>query len=83
MNLSTDKRLHLLAGFAIAGAAHPLGLLVATVALLGIGLGKEVYDHFFGGTVDLYDALATVGGGAGMLAWIELTLACIQNSLWL
>lgn len=55
----------LLAGCAIAAA----------IALFTIGIGKEVYDRFTGGTVDVYDALATVWGGAVMLGWIEIAQA--------
>jgi hypothetical protein len=67
-----DKQLHMLAGCAIAAAAHPFGILPAVIALAVIGIGKEVYDHFTGGAVDVYDAMATAWGGAVMLGWIEI-----------
>lgn len=67
-----DKQLHLFAGCAIAGAVHPFGILPAFIALVVVGIGKEVYDHFGHGTVDVYDAMATVWGGAVMLGWIEI-----------
>lgn len=70
--VSIDKQLHLLAGCAIAAALHPFGLPIAVLALTVVGLGKEVYDHFGHGTVDVYDAAATIWGGAVMLGWIEL-----------
>lgn len=70
--MSLDKLLHLLAGCTIAGAAHPFGTLAAAIALAVIGIGKEVYDRFTGGTVDVMDAAATVWGGAVMLGWIEI-----------
>lgn len=72
MSIPNDKQLHLLAGYAIAAAMHPFGILPAVAALAIIGIGKEVYDHFFSGTVDVYDFMATVWGGAVMLGWIEL-----------
>lgn len=72
MKLPTDKLLHLLVGFATAGALHPFGLPIAVLALTVVGLGKEVYDHFNHGTVDVYDFMATVWGGAVMLGWIEI-----------
>jgi hypothetical protein len=75
MNIETDKLLHLLAGCTIAGAVHPFGILAAVIALFIVGIGKEVYDHFEGGTVDVYDAAATVWGGAVMLGWLEIAQA--------
>jgi hypothetical protein len=75
ISIPTDKKLHLLAGLAIAGAAHPFGLLVAFIVLLVAAIANEVWDYFFGGTVDAYDALATVWAGALMLGWVEITQA--------
>lgn len=73
--IPVDKLFHLLAGCAVAGALHPFGVLAAVVALLVVGIGKEVYDHFGHGTVDVYDFMATVWGGAVMLGWIEIASA--------
>ena len=70
--IPVDKQLHLLVGCTVAGAMHPFGLLAAVLALLIVGVGKEVYDHFGNGTVDVYDAIATFAGGAAMLGWLEL-----------
>lgn len=67
-----DKQLHLLAGCTIAATTHPFGILAAVIALFIIAIGKEVYDHFAKGTVDIYDAAATVWGGAFMLGWIDV-----------
>ena len=78
MIIPTDKLLHLLAGCAIAVGLHPFGLPIAVLALTAVGIGKEVYDRFTGGTVDVYDALATVWSGVVMIGWIELARALLQ-----
>ena len=70
--IPTDKQLHLLAGCAIAAAAHPFGMVPVVIALCLAGIGKEVYDRYAGGTVDVLDAAATVWGGAVMIGWIEI-----------
>lgn len=75
MKLPTDKILHVLVGCSIAALMHPFGMLSAVFALFVIGIGKEVYDHFFGGTVDIYDAAATIWGGVVMLGAVELAQA--------
>lgn len=59
-------------------ATSRFGLLAAVVVLLVVGIGKEVYDHFNHGTVDVYDFMATVWGGAAMLGWIEIARAFLQ-----
>ena len=59
-----DKKLHFIAG---AFAFSIISLLASPLlALLGsavVGVLKEVYDHYFGGTVDAWDAVATGLGG--------------------
>ena len=70
--IPVDKLLHLLAGCTIAAAVHPFGILPALIAAGVVAVGKEVYDHFANGTVDIYDAAATAWGGAAMLGVIEL-----------
>lgn len=72
ISIPTDKIFHGLAGAAVAGAGHPFGLTVALAAVALVAIGKEVYDHFAGGTVDVWDAMATVWAGAVMLGWLEL-----------
>ena len=74
MSIPTDKLLHLLVGCAIAAAMHPFGILPAFIALAVVGIGKEVYDYFNHGTVDVYDFMATVWGGAVTLVQINAML---------
>lgn len=67
MKLSTDKKLHFLAGLSIALAVSiavnpTCGLVCAMVA----GVAKEVYDYFDYGGPDVVDCFATwLGGGIG------------------
>jgi hypothetical protein len=35
----------------------------ASIPVLVAAIGKEIYDHFHGGTPDLYDTIATTLGG--------------------
>lgn len=68
--IATDKILHTLAGATIGFTVALLaGWIVALICVLAAGAGKEVYDKFHPDhTVDLYDALATVGGGMYAIA---------------
>lgn len=63
MTIPHDKALHFIAGillFAVGNLFSPsLGLFLAIL----YGIGKEVWDSFGNGTVDVYDALWTFGGG--------------------
>lgn len=61
--MKLDKILHLFAGYSIFLTAMPFGLEWAAGATVVAAVGKEIYDKYFGGTVDHYDAVATVGGG--------------------
>ena len=61
--IAKDKQLHLLAGFIIALCFIWFGALVALGAVTAAGIAKEIYDYFFKGTVDIWDAVATVIGG--------------------
>lgn len=72
-----DKLLHALAGIVIAALTYPFGILYAVICLFVVAIGKEVYDHFFGGTVDIYDIVATVWAGVVMLGIIELAISYI------
>ena len=58
-----DKKLHLLVGALVALISAPFSLPLAALLVIVAGVGKEVYDHFFGGTVDLMDIVATIAGG--------------------
>ena len=59
-----DHQMHLIAGLCVSslvlifGGAWWLVLVLALVA----GVGKEVYDYFFGGTVEASDVFWTVAG---------------------
>ena len=61
--LPLDKQQHILAGMAVMAASQALKSHHAIELVALVGVGKEVYDHFFGGHVELLDALATLGGG--------------------
>lgn len=61
--MKLDKILHVGAGYAVYLTVVPLGMEWAALATIVAAVGKEVYDKYFGGTVDHYDAVATVAGG--------------------
>jgi hypothetical protein len=67
--IPTDKLLHILVGIAIAAAVAPFGAAPAFCAVLIAAIGKELYDRTGRGTPELLDAVATVAGGAALLAW--------------
>jgi hypothetical protein len=60
INIPQDKIKHFAVGLVISLSTmwiHPLlSLLLVTAA----AVGKEIYDHFYGGTVDKWDIVATV-----------------------
>ena len=61
--IAKDKLLHFVAGVLVyALTAWILGVY-ALIAVVIVAIGKEVYDSHYGGTVDVYDALATMAGG--------------------
>lgn len=65
-----DKCLHALAGVLIFGAAHFATWQVGIAAALIIGIVKEIFDHFTGGDVSVWDVVATLAGGLlGMLCF--------------
>ncbi|MFZ3141139.1 hypothetical protein [Polaromonas sp.] len=72
MKIPLDKQLHFFSGMALAGLVSPFGLLMAALAVLVAAVGKEVRDSLGYGTLDAWDAGATIFGGALMLAWLEL-----------
>jgi hypothetical protein len=72
LNIEPDKRLHILAGFAIAAAVAPWGWVPAMLAVCVAAIGKELWDAQGHGTPDRYDALATIGGGAALVLWLAL-----------
>lgn len=72
--LAEDKIGHVIGGLAIAGAFAPFGWVAALVAVIAIGIGKEVvWDKWLGrGTPEVADALATILGGVLLLGWYAL-----------
>ena len=62
--MGKDKLLHYLFGSIIAAVLLPfIGGVFALMVVAAVGIGKEVYDHFFGGTVEAMDVVWTVFGG--------------------
>lgn len=63
LTLPLDKQLHLVAGYAITltfGIIFSVGIGVAIGVVAGIG--KEVYDKFFGGNPEKRDVFFTIVG---------------------
>lgn len=73
--IAKDKQLHTLAGFVTAMVAHGLteSLWVAFIASAVVGAAKEVYDATGRGTVDFWDFVATVVGGAIFVGILTVT----------
>ena len=69
MRIEEDKKLHFWAGFAIASViGFIINPLTGFIVSILIAIGKEVYDHYFGGTPDRQDIVATaIGGFAGTI----------------
>jgi len=57
-----DKANHFIVGALIGTSALLIGGY-ASIPVLAAAIGKEVYDHFHGGSVELYDTIATTLGG--------------------
>lgn len=71
--LPHDKCLHIIAGAMVFSATHASGGLIALGAVLGIGVAKEVVDHFTGGDVSVWDIAATCAGGLlGLACYIRV-----------
>lgn len=61
--IDKDKLLHFVAGSLIyASTSWFLGYYAFGLVVV-VAVGKEVYDHYYNGIVDVYDAVATVLGG--------------------
>lgn len=61
--IEKDKLLHFVAGsFVYASSSWFLGYY-ALALVVAVAVGKEVYDHYYNGTVDVWDAVATIVGG--------------------
>jgi hypothetical protein len=64
--IPADKQAHILAGAAVFATLAPSSYIAATVCLFVAAVGKEVYDYFHKDvhTPDVWDAVATIAGGA-------------------
>lgn len=63
MQIPVDKQKHLAVGFMISLLALWFNPFVVFGLVLLAGIGKEVYDSFGNGTVDVMDAVFTAVGG--------------------
>ena len=61
--IEKDKLLHFVAGSLVYASSSWLLGYYALALVVAVAIGKEVYDHYYNGTVDVYDAIATVLGG--------------------
>ena len=72
INRGQDKILHLIVGFIVGAVVHyfTLGTLWALVAVIAVGVGKEIYDLNIKKTMfDFFDMFATLlGGWLGIMA---------------
>jgi len=67
LTLPLDKCLHFIVGVLIYAVAHFISPIIGLVAVAIAAVGKEVYDRYNKGTVDLWDAVATIAGG--LIGW--------------
>jgi len=64
-DIQKDKELHLKYAFLIAACTIPLiGYMYCAALIAVVAIGKEIYDYFFGGCVELQDVAYTCLGGA-------------------
>jgi hypothetical protein len=65
LKLPHDKALHIIAGVLAYAAFHFISPAVGMVAATVAAVGKEIYDYFNKDkhTPDVWDAVATIGGG--------------------
>ena len=70
--MAQDKLLYLLAGIAVAAVACPFGPAAAMLAVFVLAIAKELWDSNRHGKSDALDAMATIGGGFGLLFWYEI-----------
>jgi hypothetical protein len=73
--LPHDKALHFIVGVLIYAAAHFISPVVGMIAVAVAAVGKEVYDYMNRDkhTPDLWDAVATVlGGAAGFVSGLTI-----------
>jgi hypothetical protein len=73
--LPHDKALHFIVGVLIYAAAHFVSPVVGMIAVTVAAVGKEVYDYMNRDkhTPDLWDAVATLlGGAAGFVSGLTI-----------
>lgn len=69
-NIPHDKLLHFYYGSLVASVLTvTVGILLSILIVLMMAIGKEVYDKYNNGTVDVWDAVWTGLGGA--VVWIS------------
>lgn len=61
--IEKDKLLHFVAGSLVYASSSWFLGYYALALVVAVAIGKEVYDYYYNGTVDVYDAIATVLGG--------------------
>jgi hypothetical protein len=66
MRIPHDKMGHFIAGILIYAAVHFIDPFLALGVVVVAGIGKEIYDYINRDkhTPDIWDAFATVAGGA-------------------
>lgn len=62
-NKHQDKVYHFVMGQAIAVLFLPITWWLSIIAVVLVGVGKEVWDSKGNGTVEVWDAIVTVLGG--------------------
>ena len=64
-SLPHDKSLHVIVGVLFYAAFHFISPAVGMAAVTVAAVGKEIYDYFNKDkhTPDVWDAVATIGGG--------------------
>ena len=66
-----DKALHFIAGVLLFAVGHFVSPLVGLGLAFAYGIGKEIWDSFGNGQVELQDALYTFAGGiVGLICYL-------------
>lgn len=60
MSIPQDKANHMVYGFIVYGLLYMISPSIALTGTIGVAIAKEVYDMYFGGTVDWKDYIATI-----------------------
>lgn len=78
MKIAKDKLGHIAGGVAFGLATLPAPLWWAVLVVVVVAIGKEIYDHFFGGTVEAWDVMATCAGG-GLVILVRVVFAVVGD----